>query len=153
MARRRNGAVRALTRGGDMHGVAIPVSRPSARRCRLCQRLLLSPPRFKVMTEKGVHDMQVIIRFSVDGEKNGSLRNKLAGILTQAGFQRSGNTATYRHDHIEPTGIAAALEKFWSGAAKHKGNGRIDHFWMYSDRGFLDDIVGDGVGVDAQPEE
>lgn len=86
--------------------------------------------------------MQAIIRFSLDGEKNGALRNKLAGVLQGAGFTRNGNTATYRHAHIEPAGIQAALNSFWNAAATHKGNGKVDHFWMYTDRGFLDDMFG-----------
>jgi hypothetical protein len=92
--------------------------------------------------------MQAIIRFSIDGEKNSALRNKLAGVLEGAGFSRGGNTATYRHAHIEPAGIQAALNGFWGAAAAHKGNGKVDHFWMYADRGFLDDMFGDAPNAD-----
>ena len=93
--------------------------------------------------------MQVIVRFSIDGEKNSALRNKLAKVLEGAGFNRSANTATYRHTHIEPAGLQAALNDFWHAAATHKGNGKVDHFWMYTDRHFLDDLFGGPGDVEA----
>lgn len=84
--------------------------------------------------------MQAIIRFSIDGEKNGALRNKLKAGLEQAGFVHAGNTATYRHNNIDPNQLSTALGAFWGAASGHKGNGKVDHFWMYADRGFLDDL-------------
>lgn len=89
--------------------------------------------------------MQAIIRFSIDGEKNGALRNKLKGRLEQAGFVHAGNTATYRHNNIDPAGLSTALSDFWATASGHKGNGKVDHFWMYTDRGFLDDMFPGGA--------
>lgn len=78
--------------------------------------------------------MRAIIRFSVDNEKNGALRNKLAAKLNSAGFFRGANTATYEHVGIDEHGIGNLLEDFWLTAHAHRGHGRIDHFWMYVDR-------------------
>lgn len=84
--------------------------------------------------------MRAIIRFSVDGEANSALRNKLANWLTGKGFVRAGNTATYEHPHIAKADLAKVLGDFWRKANVHQGPGRLDHFWMYSDRTALDDI-------------
>jgi len=88
----------------------------------------------------GEYQVRVIIRFSVDNEPNSVLRNKLSGYLTRAGFVRNANTATYENQHIGKADIATVLGKFWRGASSHTGPGRVDHFWMYSDRTSLDDI-------------
>lgn len=85
--------------------------------------------------------MRAIVRFSVDNEKNSALRNKLAGVLTAAGFVRNQNTATYEHQHIDASGLSGVHASFWTKAAAHRGTGRVDHFWMYSDRTDLDDII------------
>jgi hypothetical protein len=78
--------------------------------------------------------MRVMIRFSVDNEPNSDLRKKLAKILDDEGFVRERNTATYERADVDPDEIAEILEEFWSAAAAHDGPGRIDHFWLYSDR-------------------
>lgn len=85
--------------------------------------------------------MRTILRFSVDNEANSALRNRLSGRLTAAGFVRNANTATYETQHITPAALATVLELFWNDAQNHAGPGRIDHFWMYSDRTQLDDII------------
>jgi hypothetical protein len=91
--------------------------------------------------------MRAIIRFSVDYEINSALRNKLTPILETAGFQRGENTATYEHQNISQGNLGGALQNFWSTANAHGGPGRIDHFWMYSDRNPLDDLDPGGVRV------
>jgi hypothetical protein len=78
--------------------------------------------------------MRVIIRFSVDGEANSALRNKLSGRLTRAGFVRAQNTATYENGNIDEGDAATLLASFWRCANNHAGPGRLDHFWLYSDR-------------------
>jgi hypothetical protein len=78
--------------------------------------------------------MRAVVRFSIDREKNSSLRNKLARVLSQAGFVRDRNTATYDHIDIDVYELSGVLEKFWRKAHAHSGHGRIDHFWMYADR-------------------
>lgn len=82
--------------------------------------------------------MRVILRFSVDNEINGSLRNKLTRRLTKAGFALQKRTATYEHRTIDPDDMATVLETFWTTANNHRAiygkPGRIDHFWLYSDR-------------------
>jgi hypothetical protein len=95
--------------------------------------------------------MQVIIRFSLDGDAGSPLRNRLQTILVNAGFIRGQNTATYRHPHIDVQPISDTLRDFWAAVATHAGPGRVDHFWMYSDRGFLDDMFGGAPGG-AAPE-
>lgn len=77
--------------------------------------------------------MQVIIRFSLDGDQNGVLWNRLNTALNQSGFVRSGNTATHRHGNISAAGVQQAMNNFWNAIATHNGPGQIDHFWMYSD--------------------
>jgi hypothetical protein len=85
--------------------------------------------------------MRVIIRFSVDNEANSALRNKLSGVLTRAGLARSANTATYEALHMSQTSISKMLGEFWKRANSHGGPGRLDHFWMYSDKSDIDDII------------
>ena len=91
--------------------------------------------------------MQVIIRFSLDNDVNSALRNALRGILLGAGFTDGENTATYRHAHIEPAQMSDVLRDYWHRAATHGGNGRVDHFWMYTDRGFLDEMLAPAAAV------
>jgi hypothetical protein len=78
--------------------------------------------------------MRVIIRFSVDGEQDGALRNKLKGKLENSGFRLLTHTATYQNVRIAETDLATALRLFWRTAATHPGPGSIDHFWLYSDK-------------------
>ncbi|GLR54328.1 hypothetical protein GCM10007923_55450 [Shinella yambaruensis] len=85
--------------------------------------------------------VRVIIRFSVDNENNSALRNKLTGVLTRAGLVRGANTATYEAMHLTSGNVGHMLSAFWRRANNHQGPGRIDHFWMYSDKSDLDDIV------------
>ena len=93
--------------------------------------------------------MRAIIRFSIDRENNSALRNKLAPILEGTGFQRGENTATYEHQNISQQSLGAALNQFWTTANAHEGPGRIDHFWMYSDRNPLDELDPQGPWTNA----
>ncbi|WP_158635601.1 hypothetical protein [Gemmobacter aquaticus] len=38
--------------------------------------------------------------------------------------------------------MSTTLRDFWAAVAAHQAGGRVDHFWMYTDRGFLDDMFG-----------
>lgn len=87
--------------------------------------------------------MRVIIRFSVDNENNGALRNKLAGVLTRSGMTRDANTATYEAIHLTSLDVGKMLSEFWKRANNHQGPGSIDHFWMYSDKSDLGDLLGE----------
>jgi hypothetical protein len=60
--------------------------------------------------------MRAIIRFSIDREKNGALRNKLLGRLRGAGFALQRNTATYEHADINAYELSTVLEDFWRTA-------------------------------------
>ncbi len=85
--------------------------------------------------------MRVIIRFSIDSDPGSSLRNKLAGHLDASGFTRSGRTATWEALHCSPRDLRRTLSEFWRRVNRHSGPGQVDHFWMYSDRSDLDDIL------------
>jgi len=78
--------------------------------------------------------MRAIIRFSVEQENNGALRNKLNKILIDADFIQAQNTATYERKGLQELGLGQILQDFWSTAHTHAGPGRLDHFWMYLDR-------------------
>jgi hypothetical protein len=78
--------------------------------------------------------MRAIIRFSIDGEANSALRNKLSAVMNTSGFQILPNTATYENANITPSEHAVILNAFWDAAANHQGSGKVDHFWMYTDR-------------------
>ena len=78
--------------------------------------------------------MRAIIRVSVDHEHNSALRNKLNKVLTDAGFVRAQNTATYERNGLQALGLGQILQDFWNKVHSHGGPGRVDHFWMYSDR-------------------
>ncbi len=78
--------------------------------------------------------MRVIIRFSIDNEKDGALRNKLATKLRAAKFGLLKHTATWSNTTISEHRLALTLSAFWRTADGHSGPGRLDHFWLYSDR-------------------
>jgi hypothetical protein len=82
--------------------------------------------------------VRAIIRFSIDNEPNGALRNKLLGKLRTAGFRLQAQTATYEHVNIDDPGLSKVLSNFWNTADLHHNQqghpGRVDHFWMYCDR-------------------
>ncbi len=77
--------------------------------------------------------MRTIVRFSIDGEKNRALGNKLTKVLVDSGFQYLDGTATYEGD-LTPGTLGIALQSFWDKASTHVGPGTVDHFWMYSDK-------------------
>lgn len=85
--------------------------------------------------------MRAIIRFSLDGDQGSALRNPLCYRLEQMGFQRAGNTATYENPHIGTLELAQTLDGFWTLVNQHQGPGRVDHFWMYTDRSDVDDLA------------
>ena len=84
--------------------------------------------------------MQVIIRFSVDDDTNSILRNRLNNALEKNGFSLGKNTATYRNGSVSEAKLSVVLAKFWDVVHTNKGSARVDHFWMYSDFGVLNDI-------------
>ena len=81
--------------------------------------------------------MRAIIRFSVNGEKTGALRTKLFKLLTAKHFSLQPNTATYvtkTRRGISEDDLGYILQAFWNKAHLHRGTGKLDHFWMYTDR-------------------
>lgn len=79
--------------------------------------------------------VEVIIRFSVDNEKNSVLRNKLNTKLENHGFVKvESRTATYINGSISPGILSQAMSEFWNEVHSHTGGGTIDHFWMYADK-------------------
>lgn len=77
--------------------------------------------------------MRVIIRFSISHERNSALRNALAKILASKSIYLQANTATYENSSISQKDLADVLSDFFIQANTHRGKGKIDHFWMYSD--------------------
>ena len=78
--------------------------------------------------------MRVIFRFSVDGESDGALRNRLANTLTRNGFVLNRNvTATFEHEDISERDLALVMQSFWKRAHDFNGDASIDHVWMYAD--------------------
>lgn len=78
--------------------------------------------------------MRAIIRFSVDGEQNSALRNKLAAALENGGFVLNPRvTATYENDDIEEHALGSVMLDFWHEANNPPNNARLDHVWMYAD--------------------
>ena len=60
--------------------------------------------------------MRVIIRFSVDGEKNSALRNKINTVLNNAGFRLRKHTATYEHKNLQTIDLGRLLRAVWNKA-------------------------------------
>lgn len=87
--------------------------------------------------------MRAILRWSLDGDKKSALRNKLMPILTQNGFAYLPNTATLEAPHIDASDLANVLQAFWSVADAHRGPARVDHFWLYTDRTDVDNVLAD----------
>jgi len=78
--------------------------------------------------------MRAIIRFSIDGEQDGALRNNLANILTAAQFALNPNvTATWEAAGITALDLSRTMRAFWHTAETHQGPGHIDHVWTYCD--------------------
>lgn len=79
--------------------------------------------------------MRSIIRFSVDGEANSQLRNRLAKILTDAGYALNPHvTATYETGDISAANLASTMQRFWADANNPPAPGvKVDHVWMYAD--------------------
>jgi hypothetical protein len=77
--------------------------------------------------------MRTIIRFSINGEGNGALRNSLHGILVNDGLFTLTGTATYERLDATPNELSVLMEAFWEAIGNHQGQGAVDHFWMYSD--------------------
>ncbi len=82
--------------------------------------------------------MRVIIRFSVNGETNGAVRNLLAWNLNNVDIERTG-TGTWEHPNILPANFAFAMSKFWEIVANPvsvpnaQEGVSIDHVWVYAD--------------------
>jgi len=79
--------------------------------------------------------MRSIIRFSVDGESNSQLRNRLAKILTDAGYVLNPHvTATYEIADISEANLSVTMQAFWREANNPPAPGvKVDHVWMYAD--------------------
>mgnify|MGYP001294259321 CR=1 FL=1 len=78
--------------------------------------------------------MRSIVRFSVDGETDGQLRNRLAAQLTDAGFVLNPHvTATYEHNMINEHELAGVMQQFWYQAMNPPNSAHVDHVWMYAD--------------------
>ncbi len=77
--------------------------------------------------------MRTILRMSFDGDTGSVLRNKLAPILTGAGFTQNGNTGTWENGDITEGALAVMMLAFWDQVHNPPNHAKLDHFWMYSD--------------------
>jgi hypothetical protein len=77
--------------------------------------------------------MRVIIRFSLDDDKNSKLRSKLNAVLRKYGITLRLRTGTYEGIDIGTVEIEQAMIEFWS-KAQTLYPAKIDHFWMYADK-------------------
>lgn len=78
--------------------------------------------------------MRAIVRFSVDGEKDGNLNGRLRTILEDAGFILNPNgTATYEHATVTEHQLAGVMLAFWQQAMNPPNAAHLDHVWMYCD--------------------
>jgi hypothetical protein len=76
---------------------------------------------------------QIILRFSLNGDTNSKIRNKIDGRLMSEGFTR-GHTATWQI----ASGATAAQLKAARSAVKTlvtlpSGGASLDHIWLYID--------------------
>lgn len=78
--------------------------------------------------------MRAIIRFSLDKDRGSALRNKLVPILEARGFRRRLRTASWEAANVTERNLRYLLRDFWRTCEEHTGEGKIDHFWMYSDK-------------------
>ena len=91
--------------------------------------------------------MDVIIRFSLDGDRSSKLRNKLKDVLKSGNIDwDSSTTATYRGSNISSVDLAKTLANFWTAVNADKRRVSFDHFWMYCDNppplaGFPKDLI------------
>lgn len=95
---------------------------------------------FNFCQDKGVtKNFRAIIRFSVDGEKNGAPRNKLTSILGGGGFQRT-KTGTWEIYDADIATIIGRVSTFLSTVSDPSKIGGIspqaiiDHLWIYIDQ-------------------
>lgn len=78
--------------------------------------------------------MRAIVRYSVDGEQDGQLSNRLGAILQLAGFVLNPHvTATYEHNAISEHRLAQTMQSFWQQAVNPPNRAHVDHVWMYCD--------------------
>ena len=70
----------------------------------------------------------------MDGEANSALRNRLAKVLTDAGYILNRHvTATYEGGDISAADLAGTMQAFWAKANNPPPGVKIDHVWMYAD--------------------
>jgi len=83
---------------------------------------------------------RVLIRYSVDGERTGLLRNSVNKILEDAGFERT-QTGTIELGiddaaELPVNKILEALRMMLDPkGAGVESPGRLDHLWLYIDKG------------------
>ena len=90
--------------------------------------------------------MRAIIRFSLNGDENSSLRNRLRDVLKNKRFLADpggANTSTWQNHHISVPDYADVIARFWETVAKHSGPGKMDNFWAYCDQWPYPDNIDD----------
>ena len=81
--------------------------------------------------------MRVIIRFSLNRDKNSKMRNDLKALLKTYGITWTGEkglakTGTYEGKGISEERVRKAMLSFWK-RVDILGSAHVDHFWMYVD--------------------
>lgn len=78
--------------------------------------------------------MRAIVRYSVEGEQDEQLNNRLREVLQKAGFVPNLHVAaTYEHNAISGPQLAQAMLDFWDQASHSPWHAHLEHVWMYSD--------------------
>jgi hypothetical protein len=79
--------------------------------------------------------MRVIIRFSIDND-HGDLSSKLKSILKRNHLKKQRGTGTYEGSDpdVNIDSLKVALDEFLDKIKEQK-EAKLDHFWMYVDKG------------------
>src|SRR5579862_7558133 len=94
------------------------------------------------IVKKVLGNWRVIVRFSLDYDKNSAVRNYMAPILESCGIKRR-RTGTWesRTPHVDPHDAATQLSKVFRTLADPKSkvgaagpHAELDHIWIYIDR-------------------
>jgi hypothetical protein len=78
---------------------------------------------------------RVIVRFSLDKDRNSVVRNQIAKILDDSGINKTA-TGTWESKELDEMQAAKTLADVVTGLAKAprlKRGTHLDHFWIYVD--------------------
>jgi hypothetical protein len=138
----------------DLDNAALPRSPPASTRPTCCNVVYSQVARFTqdhpvtALHPIPFHPMswRVIVRFSLNDDKNSQLRNKLEKALQTCGINRT-KTATYESASVDQQQAAHVLANLLTtlGEASLSADGdspSLSHLWIYVDR--VDDANSSG---------